>query len=176
MRKFGQWGLALAGKSRGEDAGGWFDSPVGDDDDPKSVSHEHTFDEDTAEADKLQSTLVHLIEMVARRLREGGYFARTVQLKLRYKDFTTITRAQSLEQPTQMDQEIFEQARRLFFATGKRARRCGCWECRRQISNRVPLSLICWSLRGMSVGRRLSRPRIICATSLGNRRSASPGG
>jgi len=40
--------------------------------------------------------------------------ARTIQLKLRYKDFTTITRAHSLPTPTQLDTEIFEQARALF--------------------------------------------------------------
>src|SRR6202521_397723 len=45
--RFGKWGLALAGKSRGEDAGGWFDTEVGEGVDPKSISHEHTFDEDT---------------------------------------------------------------------------------------------------------------------------------
>ena len=101
--------------SRGEDAGGWFDSEVGESVDPKSISHEHTFDEDTGDSERLQSTLMRLSEMVGRRLREGGYFARTIQLKLRYKDFTTITRAQSLEQPTQMDNQIFEQVRRLFF-------------------------------------------------------------
>ena len=117
--RFGKWGLALAGKSRGEDAGGWFDTAVGENVDPKSISHEHTFDEDTGDAERLQSTLMRLSEMVGRRLREGGYFARTLQLKLRYKDFTTITRAHSLEQPTQMDNQIFEQARRLFFANWK---------------------------------------------------------
>jgi len=57
--------------------------------------------------------------MVGRRLREGGYFARTLQLKLRYKDFSTITRAHSLDEPTQMDNQIFEQARHLFFANWK---------------------------------------------------------
>jgi DNA polymerase-4 len=62
---------------------------------------------------------MRLSEMVGRRLREGGYFARTLQLKLRYKDFTTITRAHSLDQPTQMDNQIFEHARRLFFANWK---------------------------------------------------------
>jgi DNA polymerase-4 len=117
--RFGKWGLALAGKSRGEDAGGWFDSEVGESVDPKSISHEHTFDEDTGDAERLQSTLMRLSEMVGRRLREGGYFARTIQLKLRYKDFTTITRAHSLEQPTQMDNQIFEQVRRLFFDNWK---------------------------------------------------------
>jgi DNA polymerase-4 len=52
--------------------------------------------------------------MVGRRLRENGLHARTIQLKLRYKDFTTITRAHSLPAPTQLDTEIFEQARALF--------------------------------------------------------------
>jgi DNA polymerase-4 len=119
-QRFGKWGLALAGKSRGEDAGGWFDSEVGENVDPKSISHEHTFDEDTGDAERLQSTLMRLCEMVGRRLREGGYFARTIQLKLRYKDFTTITRAHSLDEPTQVDHQIFDQARRLFFANWKR--------------------------------------------------------
>ncbi|MGB6633821.1 MAG: DNA polymerase IV [Terriglobales bacterium] len=117
--RFGKWGLALAGKSRGEDAGGWFDNEVGESVDPKSISHEHTFDEDTGDAERLQSTLMRLSEMVGRRLREGGYFARTLQLKLRYKDFTTITRAHSLEQPTQMDNQIFDHARCLFRANWK---------------------------------------------------------
>jgi DNA polymerase IV len=118
--RFGKWGLALAGKSRGEDAGGWFDTAVGEHTDPKSISHEHTYDEDTADLESLQSTLMRLSEMVGRRLREGGYFARTIQLKLRYKDFTTLTRAHSLDQPTQLDTEIYEHARRLFLHNWKR--------------------------------------------------------
>ncbi len=119
-RRFGKWGLALAGKSRGEDAGGWFDTEVGEHTDAKSISHEHTFDEDTADIERLQSTLMRLSEMVGRRLREGGYFARTIQLKLRYNDFTTLTRAHTLEQPTQIDHEIFEQIRRLFLHNWKK--------------------------------------------------------
>lgn len=115
-RKFGQWGLALAGKARGSDAGAWFDSPVGDDDDPKSVSHEHTFDEDTADAARLDATLVHLMEKVARRLREYELHARTVHLKLRDSSFETITRAQTLRQPTQVDQELINSVRAMFKA------------------------------------------------------------
>jgi len=112
--RFGKWGLALAGKARGEDAGGWFDSEVGADSDPKSISHEHTYNEDTADPGQIESTLMRLSEMVGRRLREGGLHARTLQLKLRYKDFTTITRAHTLPSPTQLDNEIFEQMRLLF--------------------------------------------------------------
>jgi DNA polymerase-4 len=113
-QRFGKWGLALAGKSRGEDAGGWFDSEVGADSEAKSISHEHTYNEDTANPEQIESTLMRLSEMVGRRLREHGLHARTIQLKLRYKDFTTITRAHSLPASTQLDTEIFEQARSLF--------------------------------------------------------------
>src|SRR5689334_7479588 len=49
--RFGKWGLALAGKARGADAGGWFDSEIGAHEDPKSISHEHTFNIDTANQD-----------------------------------------------------------------------------------------------------------------------------
>jgi DNA polymerase-4 len=111
---FGKWGLALAGKARGEDAGGWFDTEVGEDVSAKSISHEHTYNEDTADAEQMESTLMRLSEMVGRRLREANFHARTIQLKLRYKDFTTITRAHTLADPTQLDREIFEQIRLLF--------------------------------------------------------------
>jgi DNA polymerase-4 len=112
--RFGKWGLALAGKSRGQDAGGWFDNEVGADLDAKSISHEHTYNEDTADITQLESTLMRLSEMVCRRLREANFHAGTVQLKLRYKDFTTITRAHTLAAPTQLDTEIFEHIRALF--------------------------------------------------------------
>ncbi len=119
-QRFGKWGLALAGKARGEDAGGWFDTQVGAHEEAKSISHEHTFNEDTADINQLESTLMRLSEMVARRLREANLYTRTLQLKLRYKDFTTITRARTLPVPTQLDGEIFEQIRTLFRKHWKR--------------------------------------------------------
>jgi DNA polymerase-4 len=112
--RFGKWGLALAGKSQGTDAGGWFDGEIGASEDPKSISHEHTYNEDTADEQKLEATLARLSEMVGRRLREHGLHAHTVQLKLRYTDFSTITRAMSLPTLTQIDTEIFGTARLLF--------------------------------------------------------------
>jgi DNA polymerase-4 len=110
----GEWGLALAGKSRGEDAGAWFEGAIGEVDSAKSISHEHTYNQDTADIQQIEATLMRLSEMVARRVREQNIFARTLQLKLRYKDFTTITRAHTLENPTQLDNDIFAQVRRLF--------------------------------------------------------------
>ncbi len=111
----GKWGLDLAGKARGEDAGAWFDGTIGAAETAKSISHEHTYDIDTANPAQIEATLMRLSEMVARRLREQHLHARTLQLKLRYKDFTTITRAHTLEAPTQLDNEIFQQIRKLFY-------------------------------------------------------------
>jgi DNA polymerase-4 len=112
--RFGKWGLTLAGKARGEDAGGWYDEEIGADSSPKSISHEHTFFEDTAEQEVLEPLLARLSEMVARRLREHGLFARTIQLKLRYSDFSTITRAHTAAVVTQLDTELLRHARDLF--------------------------------------------------------------
>jgi len=116
----GKWGLALAGKARGEDAGAWFAGEIGDLDAAKSISHEHTYNEDTADITQIEATLMRLSEMVARRLREQKFHARTLQLKLRYKDFTTITRAHSVETPTQLDNEIFSEIRKLFHANWRK--------------------------------------------------------
>jgi Nucleotidyltransferase/DNA polymerase involved in DNA repair len=125
--KLGKWGLALAGKAQGLDAGGYFDSAVGEDEDPKSISHEHTFDEDTADAGMLEATLAKLSEMVGRRLRDHEVYARTVQIKLRYSDFSTFTRAVTLDHGTQLDIELIEHSRALFRRnwTGKNVRLLG---------------------------------------------------
>jgi DNA polymerase-4 len=119
---FGKWGPSLAGKARGEDAGAWFEGEVGQEWQAKSISHEHTFDRDTADLGKIEPTLAHLSEKVGRRLREQNFIARTLQLKLRYSDFTTITRAHSLASPTQMDTEIFSAIAKLFHANWERGR------------------------------------------------------
>lgn len=113
-KRFGKWGLALAGKSKGLDAGAWFDGEIGDSSDPKSISHEHTFNEDTTDREVIEATLAKLSEMVSSRLREHGLYARTVQLKLRYKDFSTYTRALTLERPSQLDIDLIKVSRELF--------------------------------------------------------------
>ena len=117
---FGKWGTALAGKARGEDAGGWFDEELGADGAPKSIGHEHTFSRDPADAAQLESALARLTEMTARRLREHGFHARTVHLKFRYTDFTTFTRAHTLDRPSDLDTVLFEAVRALFRANWRR--------------------------------------------------------
>jgi DNA polymerase-4 len=113
-QRFGTWALALAGKARGQDAGAWFEGEVGDHSEPKSISHENTFSVDTADKATLDAMLVRLTEMVARRLREHRLWTKTVQIKLRYSDFSTFTRARTLDQPTQIDSEIATAVRELF--------------------------------------------------------------
>jgi DNA polymerase IV len=114
-KRFGKLGLALAGKSRGLDAGGWFDTgAIGEERAAKSISHEHTFHEDTADVSTIEATLARLSEMVGRRLREQGVFARAIHIKYRYSDFTTFTRARTLDHATQIDIELMETARDLF--------------------------------------------------------------
>lgn len=121
-KRFGKWGLALAGKARGSDAGGWFDAEIGEHEDPKSISHEHTFTEDVADSGHLESTLARLAEKVGRRVREHGFYAETVHLKLRYSDFSTFTRAHTLAQATNIDQELIRESRDLFRRAWERGR------------------------------------------------------
>jgi DNA polymerase-4 len=106
------------------DAGGWFDAGIGERSDPKSISHEHTFGVDSKDPAQLEATLAHLSEKVGRRLRDHSLFARTLQLKLRYSDFSTITRAHTFASPTQLDIDLIEHSRRLFYEN---------WEQRREI-------------------------------------------
>lgn len=123
MDRFGKWGLALAGKAQGKDAGGWFDSEIGAGDDPKSISHEHTFNEDTADRALLRSTLVHLCERVMKRLRAHGFQARNTQLKLRFEGFETITRARSLGEATDIDKIVIDSILSLFDTNWPRGRK-----------------------------------------------------
>jgi DNA polymerase-4 len=113
---FGVTGAAMFRKSAGEDAGGWFDSAIGEAEDAKSISHEITFDADTADREKLLATLSLLSQMVAHRLRQQQVFARTATLKLRYSDFRTITRAETLSAATDLDGELLGAAAALFQA------------------------------------------------------------
>jgi len=119
---FGKTGLALAGKARGLDAGAWFGASFGDHDVPKSISHETTFGEDSVDSVLIDATLAKLVQLVARRLREHQLFTRTVQIKLRYSDFTTLTRAHTLDSPTELDSVILQAVRELFAKNWKQGR------------------------------------------------------
>ncbi len=84
--------------------------------DPKSMGHEVTLPADSAEAGLLEGTLLRLADQVARRLRSEGFVGRTVTVKLRDADFTTVTRQRALEAHTDDHRSLFEAARSLWRA------------------------------------------------------------
>ncbi|MET1045024.1 MAG: DNA polymerase IV [Microbacteriaceae bacterium] len=85
----------------------------------KSVGHEVTFEYDITDPEAIRRELLRLSDMVGVRLRRHGVLARTVALKLRFGDFTTITRSKTLREPTDLGRRIFEEVRALYEATGK---------------------------------------------------------
>lgn len=94
-------------------AHGWDDRPVVLGEEAKSMGHEHTWPMDVADLDEVEAVLLHLAEKVGRRLRQDGMVGKTVALKLRYHDFTTITRHSTLREATNLDREIYLAAREL---------------------------------------------------------------
>lgn len=100
--RFGSPGEQLWRLARGID-----DRPVLPDHEAKSISHETTFAADVDDPEVLLAWLLELTEQVARRLRRHGLRGRTVQLKVRFADFRTITRNHTLPQPTNLTDEIW---------------------------------------------------------------------
>jgi nucleotidyltransferase/DNA polymerase involved in DNA repair len=90
------------------------DRPVVPDWEPKSISSEKTFEEDTGDCELLLKTILDLSDHVAERLRKEGYGARKVTLKLRYASFSTHTKQHSLSKLLQNGSEIAREARDLF--------------------------------------------------------------
>jgi DNA polymerase-4 len=106
---FGQWGTALFRKARGGDS---YEFVI--DAEPKSISHNHTFGEDTNDTEVLVSMLSHLSQKACKRLRESGLATRTLTLTIRYAGFDTYTRSKTLPEPTLLDGDIFAVFQNLF--------------------------------------------------------------
>jgi DNA polymerase-4 len=107
---FGKTGPELHRRALGID-----DSPV----EPstgqaKSVSNEHTYDKDTREESTILKSLRYLSEHVGGRLRRANLAGTVVQIKLRWADFTTLTRQITLACPTDQDSVIYKTASELF--------------------------------------------------------------
>lgn len=100
--------FGVAGVIMHHHANGIDESKVEPPGEAKSISRETTFGEDTRDSTFLTATLRYLSEKVGSSLRRQGKLARCVSLKLRYTDFTTITRQRTLSQAGDSDQVIFE--------------------------------------------------------------------
>lgn len=103
--RFGAHGREMSRHARGMD-----DRPVLTEYETKSISQETTFSRDVSDDRALEKTVRDLSAQVGRRLRKGGLAGATVKLKIRWPDFTTLTRQVTLAAPTDQDGDIAETA------------------------------------------------------------------
>jgi DNA polymerase-4 len=106
-----QHAAALIDLARGLD-----DRPVVPYEAPKSISHEETFGRDLDDQRELLREALALSQKVAARLRQDGYRARTITLKIRLANFTTLTRSRTVAAPTDVAADVYQVAGELFAA------------------------------------------------------------
>jgi len=109
IRMFGKSGHDLAERARGID-----NRPIVTEHETKSISQETTFARDVLDGRVLRKTLLEQSESVGQRLRAANLCGATIKLKIRWPDFTTLTRQQTLDHSTDQDQEIFTAVEELF--------------------------------------------------------------
>jgi len=114
IRLFGENGRDLARHSKGID-----DRPVVTEHETKSISQEVTFSKDVHDDKTLVETLREQSVEVARQLRENNLAGKTIKLKIRWPDFTTLTRQTTLDNPTDQHQIILEAALQLMKSVRK---------------------------------------------------------
>ncbi len=136
-QRFGSFGVMLGNHARGID-----DRKVEPPAEAKSISRETTFDDDTRNNTFLVATLRYLAERVGGRLRRQGKLARCVNIKLRYADFTTVTRQQTLRQAAATDEVIFDTGARLLQ--------------KELAASKLAVRLIGIGVSGLTQGRQLS--------------------
>lgn len=108
--------LGQQGRDLWELAHGIDPRPVVPQREPQSISHEETFDEDLTDSATLATELHSLTDEVAHRLRADKFLATTVTVKIRLASFQTITRQQTLSDPTDQTSTIWETVQRIWNA------------------------------------------------------------
>jgi DNA polymerase-4 len=101
IRLFGENGRELSRHAKGLD-----DRPIVTERETKSISQEETFVRDVHDDKSLEKTLREQAAEVARQLRKNNLAGTTIKLKIRWPDFTTLTRQMTLSQPTDQSEEI----------------------------------------------------------------------
>lgn len=117
VKRLGKFGEDLGNRALGIDH-----SPIYTSHEVKSVSNETTFASDISDVQTLYETLHSLADSVGRRMRKKNLKGTTIKLKLRWQDFTTLTRQSTLSDPTNDDREIYTAAKELFNKTWKKGR------------------------------------------------------
>ena len=118
VRRLGKHGFQLWEFAHGIDS-----RPVVAPGDPKSISRETTFERDADGSAELESVLRQLAQHAAKNMRDSGLYCRTVNLKLRYANFETISRSHTLPQPTNVEDEIVRGVLDLFRTAWDRTRK-----------------------------------------------------
>lgn len=108
-RHFGKQGQAMARHARGID-----EREVVTSHETKSISKEITFDHDINDPERLTRTLRRMADGIGRETRKSGLTGATIKIKLRWSDFTTLTRQTTLPAPTDQDNDIYQAALTLF--------------------------------------------------------------
>jgi DNA polymerase-4 len=106
---FGSWGQRIRQLIHGID-----NRIVERDDEAKSIGHEQTFGTDLVEPEHIREVLLEQAEAVGLRVRRYGRFAGSVQVKIRFGDFQTITRSKTLANPTDATADLYAAAKDLF--------------------------------------------------------------
>ncbi len=109
MQRFGKIGHDLSRRAKGIDQ-----RPIVIQRDAKSISQEVTFSKDTSDGEKLRQTLAKQAQKIAKQLQRKDISARTVKIKVRWPDFSTLTRQKTLPQPTNEGDIIATAAVQLF--------------------------------------------------------------
>ncbi len=139
----GSWGPELKRFAFGED-----DRPLDLGEEIKSISSENTFLRDTDDRPALRACLWEQAQELARKLTRHRLAAVTVQVKVRYGDFTTLTRQLSVEEPVQEAREIY---------------RLGCWLLGREKLVNRPLRLIGLGVSGLRDAQAWQLPLVFPA-------------
>ena len=130
---FGKWGRKLFEKAHGIS-----DSPVEQYSEQKSLSHENTFHEDSNDLAFLHTELVRLTEESAHDLRDEGKLTGCVTIKLRYADFTTVSKQEVIDY-TALDNILIAKVKDLFlklYKKGEKVRLLGV-----RFSHLVPMTI-----------------------------------
>jgi DNA polymerase IV len=139
IQRFGKTGYEMSQRAKGID-----DTPIKCEHQIKSISQEVTFTHDQRDDQFLEKTLHQLSEQVGQRLRSERMLSSTIKIKIRWPNFTTITRQESLVAPIDQDIVIYETALSLFhkvWQSGKPIRLIGVGVSRLQSH---PQQLVLW--------------------------------
>ena len=115
--------------------------PVVPDREAKSISNETTFEKDIASIEELKMRLVNLVEQVSRRLRNHKRMGRTIELKIRFADFKSLTRSLTLSRSTNITDELLEAGLELL--------------CNRLPENHLPVRLIGFGVNNLDQPRAM---------------------